>query len=330
MRLLELWLRRHGDVRVGAVENFLRFQNSTSLRFAPSQIEALHAEPRTLASDAQSLNAALRASTLTRIRMTPSFMGLLGASGELPFHYTEQVAAHAARNRDDGPRAFLDTFSGRSMTLFYQAWRKYRLELRCQLDGHDSFLPLLLSLAGLGNHALRRRLAGAGNGGVLDESIGHFAAAVRQRPMSAAQTARVLADYFEVPVKAEQFVGGWYAVPYGQQTLLGKTNSALGGGALAGERVWQRDLRVRLVIGPLKRAAFARLLPGAGAARALASMLTMLTGVALEYEVQLLLRAADVEGARLDANRQLGWDSFLVTQGAGADRGDVRYVINPV
>ena len=330
MRLLELWLRRHGEARAGVLERFVRFENSTALRFAPSQLEAVAPEPAALAIDAAALTAALEAGTLKAIRVTPSFMGLLGAAGELPFHTTEQVAAHAGQHRDHGPRALLDTFSSRSLTLFYQAWRKYRLELRYQLDGHDSFLPLLLSLAGLGNEALRRRLGDADGGGVLDESLGHFAAALRQRPMSATQMARVLADYFDVPLRAEQFVGGWYPVPPGQETLLGRSNSVLGGGALAGERVWQRHLRLRLLIGPLERAAFARFLPGRAGARALASMLTMFTGVALEVEVQLLLCAADVEGATLGGARQLGWDSFLATGPAGADRGDVRYMLNPV
>jgi hypothetical protein len=50
----------------------------------------------------------------------------------------------------------------------------------------------------------------------------------------------------------KQFVGYWYKVPREHQTILGLTNSVLGM-AMAGERVWQRDLRMRLCIGLLPR-----------------------------------------------------------------------------
>ena len=63
------------------------------------------------------------------------------SSGALPAHYTERIAAHGLYERDDGPRAFLDTFSNRTLSLFYQAWRKYRLELKYQGGAKDGFLP---------------------------------------------------------------------------------------------------------------------------------------------------------------------------------------------
>ncbi|SHN10922.1 type VI secretion system protein ImpH [Duganella sacchari] len=330
VRMLELWLKKHGAPQDGAVANFLRFQNSTSLAFPASQLEALQPEPRNIATNASSLSEALQTAQLRYIRITPAFMGFLGSNGTLPAHYTERIAAHMLYQKDDAPRAFLDTFSNRALALFYEAWRKYRLELKYQIDGKDGFLPLLLSLAGMHNPSLRRRLSDSGDG-VLDESVAYFATAMRQRPASAVQIARVLSEYFNQPVRAEQFIGCWYTVPDTQQTMLGMANAVLGGGAMAGERVWQRDLRVRLVIGPLDRKGYESFLPGGIAAKALESMLTMFTGVTLEYEVQLVLRAEDVQGARLEQPRhggRLGWDSFLVTETQQQDRSDVRYEIH--
>ena len=245
VRTIELWLRRRGMPEEGALANFLRFSNSTSLAFPASEIESLHAEPRTVAPDSAELAAALHSSELRYVRLTPTFMGLLGSSGALPAHYTERVAAQQIAERDDGPRAFLDTFSNRTLALFYEAWRKYRLELKYG-GRKDGFLPLLLSLAGMGHASLRERLADAGDG-VLDESVAYFATAMRQRPASSVQIARVLSEYFGQAVRAEQFVGRWYDVPAAQQTALGLGNAALGAGAMAGTRVWQRDLRLRLI-----------------------------------------------------------------------------------
>lgn len=330
VRMLELWLKKHGAPQEGAVANFLRFQNSTSLAFPASQLESLQPEPRDMAIDARSLGEALKSAQLRYIRITPAFMGFLGNSGTLPAHYTERIAAHALYQKDEGPRAFLDTFSNRALALFYEAWRKYRLELKYQLHGKDEFLPLLLSLAGMHSPSLRRRLSDGGDG-VLDESMAYFATAIRQRPASAVQIARVLSEYFCQSIRVEQFIGAWYDVPAGQQTMLGMTNAVLGGGAMAGERVWQRDLRMRLVVGPLDLEGYESFLPGGKAARALESMVTMFTGLALEYEVQLVLRAEEVQGARLDDDRsggRLGWDSFLVTEAQQQDRSDVRYEIH--
>jgi type VI secretion system protein ImpH len=132
-------------------------------------------------------------------------------------------------------------------------------------------------------------------------------------------------------VRAEQFIGCWYEVPAAQQTTLGGANAVLGASAMAGGRVWQRDLRLRLVIGPLKLASFEAFLPGGLAARALKTMLTMFTGVTLEYEVELVLRAADVQGVSLDEERKvgrLGWDAYLVSGQQAQDRNDVRYEIH--
>jgi type VI secretion system protein ImpH len=325
VRLLELWLKRQRqrqprpDPAAGdPVANVLRFRNSTSHSFPPSQLESIHA-------DTQEDHG------LRYVQITPAFMGLLGCSGVLPAHYNERIAEHEQRHKDEGPRAFLDTFSNRSLALFYEAWKKYRLPFKYETDGKDGFLPLLLGLAGFGNAALRQRLAHGNSGTVQDESIGYFAAAIRHRPASAAQVARVLTEYFGQPVAAEQFVGHWYAVPPAQQTTLGDATAVLGGGAMAGARVWQRDLRLRLVIGPLDRASFDAFLPGGLAARALHSMLTLFTGVTLEYEVELVLRAADVREVALDDGAtigRLGWDAYLVSGVQDQDRRDVRYELH--
>ena len=327
VRLLELWFKRHGKTGAGAVARHLRFQNSTRLSFPPSELEAMQADPPE-AAPGRAHPEGEDVPPLQYIRITPAFMGLLGGSGALPAHYTERIAGQVLHEKDEGPRAFLDTFSNRSLALFYEAWRKYRLALKYQVDGQDHFLPLLLSLAGLGNNTLRQRLSRQQDGAVLDESIGYFAASIRHRPSSAVQLARVLGEYFGHPVQAEQFVGHWYEVPLPQQTVLGGAIGVLGKDAIAGGRVWQRDLRLRLVVGPLDHAGFMAFLPGGLAARALKSLLTMFTGLALEYEVELVLRAADVRPVTISERGypgRLGWDAYLVEGPQTQDRKDVHY-----
>ena len=72
--------------------------------------------------------------------------------------------------------------------------------------------------------------------------------------------------------------------------LLGTAvrGAVLGTSAMAGVRVWQRDLRMRVVIGPLDHAGFTSFLPGGPAAHALKSLLGLIAGVTLDYEIAQL------------------------------------------
>jgi type VI secretion system protein ImpH len=282
------------------------------------------------------------AAQIDRIDMTPAFMGLLGVSGTLPLFYTEMMAQRELYQKDYAPRAFMDVFSHRSVSLFYQAWRKHRLPIQYEADRQNKFLPLVLSLAGVGQKGLRNRLGGE-RGAVADEALAFYAGALQQRTLSVKQLQQVLQDYLRVPVAIEQFVGRWYQLPDAGKFFLGVTarqggamgslNGVLGKSAMLGERVWQRDLRMRVVLGPLNHAKFRRFLPGGKGADALKELITMLSGVSLEYEINLQLRRDDVEGCTLDSQRpataaRLGWDTFLQTKPANEDRSDVRYDIH--
>ncbi len=330
VRLFELWLKQNGVPSETAVEEYLRFQNRTSLSFPASELETIQAYPQQKDESAQSLLALLQNGELDYIGITPAFMGFLGSNGALPTHYTESIAEHILYERDAGPKAFLDTFSNRAVALFYKAWRKYRLEFKYEIDGQDQFLPLLLSLAGVGHKKLQDRLS-SNSVGVFDQSIGFYAAALRQRPASAEYMAGVLSEYFGLPLSIEQFIGCWYQVPRNQQTVIGTTNSTLGSDALIGARVWQRNLRMRVVIGPLNRKDFGDFLPGGRSARSLEKMLTLFTNVCFEYEIQLILAKPAVQGmsfANATETGRLGWDTFLITEEALGDRKDVRYEIH--
>lgn len=338
VRLLERQFARQDAHRPrDTVAAYLRFLNSPSLGFPPSELAGAMAYDKDGAplADAAARLSAMQAGSLGRVELTPAFFGLLGAQGSLPLHYSETLAHRESLSRDRGARAFFDIFSNRAAALFYGAWKKYRLPLRHESERDHHYLPLLLALGGLGHPALRDRLA-EGGGRVFDESMAHYAAAIRQRPVSAQYMQRVLTEYFGVPLRVEQFVGRWYHVPPEHRSVLGGSGAVLGVSALAGERIWQRDLRIRLWIGPLDRKAFGDFLPGGERAQALEKMLTMLGGMTLEYEVRLLLAKAEVTGSVLgDASgdgggARLGWNAFLCTQPASQDRDDAGYELHTI
>ncbi|WP_028220899.1 type VI secretion system baseplate subunit TssG [Paraburkholderia oxyphila] len=330
VRLLERWFvdkaqERQRDVLAQRVT----FRNTLSLGFPPSEIERAvpYDEAGQPLAEKAARSAAIDEGKLGEVAITPAFFGLLGAQGALPLHYTEQLIAREQFRRDRAAREFFDVFSNRATALFYAAWKKYRLPFHYELDRDERYLPLLLALAGVADDDSRGSLHG-GPGALFDEAIAGHAIAARHRPVSAAYLQNTLSDYFNVPVRVEQFVGKWYDVPPEQLSMLGRRNVALGATALAGERVWQRDMRARLVIGPLSKEDYEAFLPGGERALALERMLTLLGRVTLEYEVRLVLRRAEVGSIQLGAGSRLGWDAFLCTHEAASDRSDAHYELH--
>lgn len=308
VRLLELYWRRQGVSFHEIATRRLRFRSSLSLAFPASEIEAMEwrAPEPGLADDAPACGP----QTAT---LTPAFLGLVGPSGVLPAFYTEAFAEREVMARDRSARAFLDIFQQRAAWLFVLAGRKNRLDERFEIDRRREFLPMVLSLAGLGQGSLQGRLE-PGAGGVADDTLAHFVGHLQRRVLSVVSLRQVLSSYFQVGVSVESLVGRWFPVPPDQHSHLGLNACTLGSDAMVGGRVWQRDLRLRITLGPLDRVRFDRFLPGGPGHRALRHLLQLMTQQTLEFEIRLLLNADAVRGARLasEAGPRLGWDSFLV------------------
>jgi len=330
IRLLERWdyhvafTRPQGGASGGVRR---RYVNSTTLSFPPSEIEAARAydhHGQRIPDDV--LHAAIRDGGIAVIEIVPAFMGLLGAQGALPHQYSERLASTESLRRYPAARAFFDIFSDRLVALFHDAWKKYRLPLRHETQSREHYMGLLLALGGLGPSALRNRLRQA-PGLVYDDALARYVSALRQRPMSAVYLGKVLANYFRVQLRIEQFMGRWYRLPVHAQTVLGSPGAVLGGPACVGERVWQRNLRMRVWIGPLRGESFNDFLPGGERAAALEKMLGLLTGEICEYEVRLIYAREDIQGMTLNgaATARLGWNTFLSTTPAQQDRADAAY-----
>lgn len=313
-------LEEEGVPAAQAWRTHLRFENSLRLGFPAGEIEDLRAAP----------SAEVQAQGRGFV-ITPAFMGLLGAHGALPLHYTERIGQWQAVQRDEAPRAFLDILSGRMLALYYEASRRYRVE-HAAAEASDRFMPCLLALAGA-----QRQAGGIGEPqpGLPEAALAYFAGMLQQRPRSAAVLQALLATYFDVPVALQQTVGHWSRLDAHEQGALG-AGACLGQNTMLGARSWRPDLRARLRIGPLDRTRFERLLPGADMAAALARMLALFGVPGIEFEVELVLRAADIGPCLLDslatapAAARLGRTSFLVTGPVAGDRADMRYLVRPM
>lgn len=268
VRILLSWLHRQNISHTQAFSQVLRFKNSLSMSFPASEIERL-----TLDDNEQ-------------VTLIPAFMRFLGVAGTLPLHHSERIAAYRLSSKDAGVSAFLDIFSHRMLTLYYQAWEKYRLESTLQTQARDAQLPLLMALAGVQRDALP---SSAEPDAVTQDAAAWYAGLLRCRPVSAQAIGPALAEYCGVPVALQQFVGSWDYLEKNRRSLLGGVNFVLARGATLGLRLWRHDRRVCLHIGPLDPAGLQRFLPRSAGAAALAKMLALFGVPDLQYEVRLIL-----------------------------------------
>jgi type VI secretion system protein ImpH len=187
VRLAVQWFGEQGVAPEMVLGRHLRFRNSVSFAFPPSEVEDLQ-----LAGPDGELPQ--------QLWMTPAFMSMLGAHGALPAHASEQLIAWEDAQRDDGARAFLDLLTNRMVALFYEAWCKYRVEEAVAAQ-RDTYKPLLLALAGCpGNHALA---------GIPDDAMALYAGLLQQRPVSSIVLGQILSGYLGVAIAVAETVDFW-------------------------------------------------------------------------------------------------------------------------
>ncbi|HJV85036.1 MAG TPA: type VI secretion system baseplate subunit TssG [Noviherbaspirillum sp.] len=332
--LLMLHRAQSGKPDAHLLGQIIRFRSSAALAFPPSEIESIDFDwPETHAGDSDGDSCLpcrdTHAGIFKPVTITPAFIGLTGPLGVLPRHYTQYVADREIHHRDVAARAFFDIFSSRSIALFYEAWQKYRPHLHYEAEGKTGFLPLVASLAGLGFAGVRDRLKEDGSG-ISDESLAFYASALRQRPRSATWFSRVVSDYFRVTCNIDQFIGQWFELPAHELTRLGAANCDLGRTTFCGGRIWDRQTKLRLTLGPMQRKQFDDFLPGGAAQMNLARLLRLMLGITFDCEVRLVLDKRDVTPARLETRQdgtRLGWNSWFTKHGTRSDSRDVAYLI---
>ncbi len=253
-------------------------------------------------------------------RMEVNFMGMTGPSGMLPLMYS-QLILERLRERDHTLRDFFDIFNHRMISLFYQAWEKYRFPIPYERGERDPFSYHLLALLGLGTPGLQDRQA------VTDDSLLFYSGLLAMHTRSVTALRQVLSEYFEVPVEVEQFVGSWYPVEVESQCALGEGltySERLGYGAVVGDEVWDQQSRVRIQLGPLSMERYMEFLPGGDAYRHLKALATFFAAEEFDVEVQLILKRKEVPVCELetDAGQQLGWTTWVKSREFQRDPGD--------
>jgi type VI secretion system protein ImpH len=253
--------------------------------------------------------------------MIVNFMGLTGPKGLMPLYYTA-LLMERVRAKDYGLRDFLDIFNHRMISLFYQAWEKYRFTVAYERGERDRFSHHLLDLLGLGTPKLQNRMA------VQDDSLLFYSGLLSLHPRSATALRQILWDYFEAPVEVEQFVGAWYALDPETQCRFEdgtRYSEQLGVGAIVGDEIWDQNSGVRIRLGPLSLEQYLDFLPNGSAYQPLRSLVKFYSSN-LDFEVQLILKRGEVPPCELGAENevapQLGWLSWAKNVPMQRDPGE--------
>jgi type VI secretion system protein ImpH len=224
------------------------------------------------------------------------------------------------RNRDRGLAEFLDIFNHRMLSLFYQAWEKYRFQVAYERAGKDRLSRYLMSVIGLGTPGLQERQD------VRDEALLFYSGLLALQSRSAVALHSLLEDYFGVPAQVEQFVGSWQALDLADQSVFEDGDSfseQLAVGLVAGDAIWDQQSRVRVKLGPLTQKQYLGFLPSGSAEKALRSLIRFFCGPDLEVEIQLVLKQGEVPNCDLgndsSAGPRLGWFTWMKS-GTGFDR----------
>ena len=252
-------------------------------------------------------------------RLTGHFFGLLGPNGPLPIHLTEYAYDRQRNSRDPTLVRFLDIFHHRMLALLYRAWSNARPAVSYDRPEEDWFGVYLASLVGLGMEPLRNRDA------LPDHAKLHHAGRMSVQTRNPGGLRAMIAEFFRVPARIEEFVGAWLVLPNDGRLRLGESRATglLGGSAVAGARIWSRQHKFRVVMGPMDLASYRRLLPGGRSLDRLVALARNYVGDELAWDLNLVLARDEVPAVKLGGDARLGWSAWLGRRREETDAGDL-------
>jgi type VI secretion system protein ImpH len=240
-------------------------------------------------------------------RLLVSFLGLWGPHGPLPSHLTEYASDRARHSLDHTLTRFVDIFHHRMLLIFHRAWAKTQPTVGMDRRGSDRFAAYVGAFVGIGMQSALGRDRFPDRAKLF--YAGRFAGATR----NAEGLAEIVGDYFQLPTAIEEFIGEWLVLPADGRWELGVSpaTGSLGRTAVLGGRVWSRSQKFRIVMGPLSRAEFERMLPNSEAVATLSALVRFYAGDEWEWDLRLVLSADATEPMRLARGSRLGWTTRI-------------------
>ena len=263
--------------------------------------------------------ALVPATERTPARVSAALFGLFGPEGPMPLHLTRWMLDRLAQRwftagvegatSDSTFLDFANALQHRMFALFYRAWADQAPAVQEERAGGGRMRAILAAMAGAAAPSLRA------------EKLGQ-AAALGHQVLGPERLAGLVRAAVGAPVEIEEFVGAWSEMPRRLQTRLGGAHAGLGRGATLGPRIFARQSRIEIRIGPLSLADYREFLPGGARLETLRTAVLHGIGEILDVDFRPLLRAAEIPAARISAV-QVGRTAWL-TPARAADARDLR------
>ncbi|MBL8603490.1 MAG: type VI secretion system baseplate subunit TssG [Myxococcales bacterium] len=310
VEILERATAEQGAERIGSDgpvgREAIRFKHDAALSFSTSDVSRVITRERHVGDTPEGVEAPL-------YEITTTFLGLTGTVSPLPGYMLEEVLLEDPDRSTQ--KQFLDIFHHRILSLFYRAHSKYSYVTDYHSKSKDAWSMRVLSLAGVDVWNDKRPFANVALGTLL-----RLAPLLATRSRTASGLVAVVSDTLEhilngAAVGIEQFVGRWVTIDERQLVRLGVANTTLGEDMVIGRRVFDRGGKFRLILGPLRRRAFQRFLPGGDGLAQLREIVTFYVRDPLDFDVELILAPGETPALRLSSKRdessRLGLDTWV-------------------
>lgn len=247
-------------------------------------------------------------------------IGLDGALGPLPFHYTE-LLQEREKAKDPAMARLLDMFNHRTASLFWKSAAKYRLPLEYERarrhsgDRHnlDRHTDMLLSLIGLSPRLLKDHSS------LPAEALIYYGGLISQQVKTAANLQQIIRGFFDVPVAVEEFSGTWCEVLPSMRCRLPSIeqpagqNNCLGRSTMLGGHSWLAQNKVTIKLGPLNSEQYHRFSPGSHNLAQLTDLSLLYLGTENQFDFELKVKTNEMpRDLRLQPGGsapRLGWDT---------------------
>ncbi len=235
-----------------------------------------------------------------------TFLGLYGISSPLPTFYTEDLIS-SEQSGHNGARTFLDVIHQRLYSLFFKSLKKYRPVFDSVEGNSETYSDLLFSLMGLKNKTLLKKIKSP-------YKLLKYSSLLNQQPRSALGLKTLLENEFNgINFEVEQCVKRTVKIMSDQVSGVGKSSSSLGVDTVIGEEIEDRNGKIKIVIGPLKKQQFHEIINNSDKWNMLVFLIQFYITMPFECDLEFLLMENEANTTKLSEKSWscLGKDTWL-------------------
>ena len=240
--------------------------------------------------------------------LSVNFLGLLGSNGPMPLHFTEYVRDRSHNNLDPTWQRFLDIFHNRAVALFYRAWAVNEQATSYDRPEEDWFCDAVSSLIGETPYS-----SCSSSDPILDHARCYWASHMIATARNADGLASMLSDFFEMDVNLSEYLPCWMDIPKQYYCICGgsKDNATLGVNIFLGAKQLVASEKFGIMLGPLSREDFERMLPGGRSFKRLVTLVDSYLTKPLLWELRMTLKREEIPQTVLGSYGKLGYTTWI-------------------